>query len=78
VIKRICRQRGKSVMIFLVGYCPRKTWNRPFRSGSRLFVGQAGRGMAERGCGGNPARRAQRVPFGYFQTDTASYNLINN
>ena len=26
---------------------------------------------AERGRGGNSARRAQPVPFGYFQTDTA-------
>ena len=25
-----------------------------------------------RGCWGNSARRAQPVPFGYFQTDTAS------
>jgi len=29
------------------------------------------KGMAEGGCGGNSARRAQPVPFGYFQTDTA-------
>ena len=27
---------------------------------------------AEGGCGGNSARRAQSVPFGYFQTDTAA------
>ena len=26
---------------------------------------------ARRRCGGNSARRAQSVPFGYFQTDTA-------
>jgi len=28
-------------------------------------------GVAEGGCGGNSARRALPVPFGYFQTDTA-------
>jgi hypothetical protein len=27
-----------------------------------------------RGVGGNSARRAQSVPFGYFQTDTASFS----
>jgi len=30
---------------------------------------------AEGGCGGNSARRAQPVPFGYFQTDTASWEM---
>jgi len=34
--------------------------------------GRAGKARrAEGGCGGNSARRAQPVPFGYFQTDTA-------
>jgi len=32
-------------------------------------------GVAEGGFGGNSARRAQRVPFGYFQTDTASWEM---
>ncbi len=27
---------------------------------------------AEGACGGNSTRGAQRIPFGYFQTDTAS------
>src|SRR3989344_6285223 len=31
-------------------------------------------GGGEGGFGGIPPRRAQRVPFGYFQTDTASTN----
>src|SRR3989344_1106974 len=31
-------------------------------------------GLSKGGVGGNPPRRAQRVPFGYFQTDTASTN----
>ena len=37
----------------------------PFRSGFKAR-------RAEGRCGGIPPRRAQRVPFGYFQTDTAS------
>ncbi|TAL49374.1 hypothetical protein EPN83_00900, partial [Patescibacteria group bacterium] len=32
-------------------------------------IGRAGKARrAEGGCGGNSARRAQPVPFGYFQT----------
>src|SRR5207249_5531609 len=35
-------------------------------------ISRAGKARrAEGGCGGNSARRAQPVPFGYFQTDTA-------
>src|SRR3989344_7082807 len=32
------------------------------------------RRVFQKGVWGNSARRAQRVPFGYFQTDTASTN----
>ena len=32
---------------------------------------------AEGGCGGNSARRIPRVPFGYFQTDTATLGTSN-
>ena len=40
---------------------------------SLTSFGRAGKARrAEGGCGGNSARRAQLVPFGYFQTDTAS------
>ncbi|MBI2012286.1 hypothetical protein HYS91_06000 [Candidatus Daviesbacteria bacterium] len=38
-----------------------------FRSGRQDEVGARAR------CGGNSARRAQPVLFGYFQTDTAYY-----
>jgi len=34
-------------------------------------------GVSEGGCGGNSARRAQPVPFGYFQTDTAEATSFN-
>jgi len=58
--------------IFLSAPVP--AFTQEFRSGRQ--------GEAEGGCGGNSARRparrsfnaggAQPVPFGYFQTDTAS------
>ncbi len=41
------------------------------KSGKSSFSLRFKARRAEGGCGGNSARLAQRVPFGYFQTDTA-------